>query len=845
MPALTKATRGNVKKDDKNIALVLEQSLQEEENKKEQEEKSCQEEERSLAEALRLSLEEVTESKALPSVVPTVFFDRPDNYVMLNGERTLCSASYLPNNPRSPSPFQPWLITSQGMKPVTLVTLGGGITTLETGKTKALKPSLNWGQGLITKSQPTLSLPSPVILTVQPVELSSSTETKRTDGTSTEVPSVLPQSVEPFGNVIGESTEVPSVLPESVEPFGNFVGESTSSTPEVENGALNSSTTGVEPGVHTEESESPPSGTTDGMGESSVFDGDLRLSGSEANSLHGSIDGGAVDSNHGAENSSSEGHGYSEDDVRKVCGMNEPDIKLESPDTESSSATTSRSSNTVSSSESSKPVLISQAVITKLLRESQSWSDEDGVVQSMKSAGLSDSSGPRAKPVAILPKTLAGLMFKSRGTFYDKEQLAMARIKNEQEAEANFNKRLGKLYVDHNRKVKVAEQELATKLKKVDELTETLEKRLEASRILDEENVEFNKHQIELAQQNEQLRRDVLRLKDKLRAISNGTLELNDSSVLAAPGHESSHSSHSFASSLQSIPPNDGKKRDRSPNVMIRGSRNDDFKKPRSQRELIDIWNKEGTHAVHGFCESRRAHMKTQSEIVLEDWRTRLEQALTDFKAHFSMDGRLADTMATIQEKNHFSHIAFLNLQREFEIPTVEEGRTVSVHFYYGQLVGVINNVLTSRRTFAITLRDADKLDAFIKYKRSLDPQCPYVAHFFEAQRNLKDIETDARQMHDFFLGRVQAMQILNAPPDDWISHASYLELQSLIGPTTRDRRLALGEIIGKTKRQFTLYYELKARHTVIDFYSDARTHHRNAPKEQPFKHGGRPQRHR
>ena len=37
VPALTNATRGNVKKDDKNIALVLEQSLQEEENKKEQE----------------------------------------------------------------------------------------------------------------------------------------------------------------------------------------------------------------------------------------------------------------------------------------------------------------------------------------------------------------------------------------------------------------------------------------------------------------------------------------------------------------------------------------------------------------------------------------------------------------------------------------------------------------------------------------------------------------------------------------------------------------------------------------------------------------------------------------
>ncbi len=152
--------------------------------------------------------------------------------------------------------------------------------------------------------------------------------------------------------------------------------------------------------------------------------------------------------------------------------------------------------------------------------------------------------------------------------------------------------------------------------------------------------------------------------------------------------------------------------------------------------------------------------MKTQSEIVLEEWCTRLEQALADFRVHFSMDGHLTDTMLTIQEKNHFSHISFIDLQREFQIPTIEEGRTVSVHFYYGQLVGVINNVLTSRRTFAINLRNADKIDAFTRYKRSLDPQCPYVARYLEAQRNIKDIETDARHLNDFFLRHIQAMQV-------------------------------------------------------------------------------------
>ena len=822
MPALTKATRGNVKEDNKNVALVLEQSLREEEKNKEQAVRICQEEERSLAEALRLSLEEVSGDKNSPSVVPTGFFDRPDNYVMLDGKRTLCSASFLPYNPRAPSPFQPWLLTPQGLKPVKLITLGpmnASTSTLE----KSPKPSLNWGQGLLTKSpqQPNLSLPSPVVPTEQPVELSNSTE-KITDETNTEVPSVLPQCDEPPGEVMER----------------NVV-----STPNVEDGALNSSTNSVEQIACVEESNSS-SGTTDGMGESSVFDGALRPSGSETNSLRCSSENEVAEISNSAE--VGERNPCDDDDwnydVRKVCGMNEPDIKLDGSGSSSSAQTSRSSNNTASSSDSARPMLISQAAITKLFLESRSWVDEENVVHSMKAAGLSDSSGARVRPVAILPKTLAGLLFKSKGTFYDREQLALARIKNEQDAEENYNKRLGKLFVDHSRKVKLAEQELTAKLKKVDELTENLEKRLEASRILDEENVEFNKHQSDLAQQNENLRRDVLRLKDKLRAISNGTLELNNSNVMSPPGHDSSHSSHSFASSLQSLSVNDGKKRDRSPNAQLRVSREDGLKKPRSQRELIDDWNKEGMRAVYDCCESTRDHMKTQMPIVLEGWRTKLEQALEDFRAHFEMESRDADTMQTIQEKNNFSHVSFAHLQKEFSIPTVEEGRTVSLHFYYGQLVGVINNVLTSRKTFLPNLRDADKLEAFVKYKRAVNPHCPYVARYLDAQDTIRDIERDSRRLHDSFMQRIQAMQGPNTPPDAWIHHDDYVELQAL---GRKPSRVALGHVIGRTKDQYYNYHECKARHIVIDFYSDARTHHRKSLIEQPFKHGGRPQWHR
>jgi hypothetical protein len=527
--------------------------------------------------------------------------------------------------------------------------------------------------------------------------------------------------------------------------------------------------------------------------------------------------------------------------------MYEPDIKLEVPDASSSSTTASSSSNSASSSEGSKPVVISQAAITKLLLESGNWFDEDGVLLSMKSAGLNDFTGPRAKPVAILPKTLAGLIFKSKATFYDKQQVALARIKNEEAAEENYNKRLGKLYVEHTRKTNLAEQELSDKIRTVDELKDTLEKRLEAARILEEESVDFNKQQTELSLQNEQLRRDVLRLREKLRAISNGTEELSNSSMICAPGHDSSASSHSFASSLQTIPSNDAKKRDRSPNASLRTTRDDGFKRPRSHREIIDEWNKEGIRAVHGFCENRRVHMKTQHETVLEEWRTKLEQAIADFRVQFNMDGHLSDTLMTTQEKDNFSHSTFADLHREFEIPTIEDGRSVSVHFYYGQLVNVINNVLTSRRTFAITARDHEKIDAFIKHRRALDPTDMYVANFHEAQTHLRDIEKDARHMHDYFLRRIRGMEVPGASKDIWISQASYLDLQSLSRLSPKDRRLALGAIIGQTKSQFTQYHKLKSHHVVIDFYSDARTHFRNTLKEQPsFKHhGGRPQRHR
>ena len=56
---------------------------------------------------------------------------------------------------------------------------------------------------------------------------------------------------------------------------------------------------------------------------------------------------------------------------------------------------------------------------------------------------------------------------------------------------------------------------------------------------------------------------------------------------------------------------------------------------------------------------------------------------------------------------------------------------------------------------------------------------------------------------------RIQIMQVPDAPPDEWISFDSHMELQALKRISSpKDRRIALGVIIGKTKDQFTLFYE-------------------------------------
>ncbi len=113
-------------------------------------------------------------------------------------------------------------------------------------------------------------------------------------------------------------------------PIASVSEDNVSSTPNVENGVQNNSITEIESGVEVAQFVSSSSGSTDGLLGSSPILGELGSSGSDENSLRGSMQSLVVGSNNRTK--SSKGNSDDEYCVRRKCGMDEPDIKLESPD---------------------------------------------------------------------------------------------------------------------------------------------------------------------------------------------------------------------------------------------------------------------------------------------------------------------------------------------------------------------------------------------------------------------------------------------------------------------------------------------------------------------------------
>ena len=101
--------------------------------------------------------------------------------------------------------------------------------------------------------------------------------------------------------------------------------------------------------------------------------------------------------------------------------------------------------------------------------------------------------------------------------------------------------------------------------------------------------------------------------------------------------------------------------------------------------------------AAEFFIHGMGKHLiQTKPVDELNYFKKRLAEAQDDFKNLFPKDLPPDEAMA---RRNAETHTSFHNLQMDLGIPGPND-RVYSVHFYYGKVLGCINNVLRKRANF-------------------------------------------------------------------------------------------------------------------------------------------------
>jgi hypothetical protein len=134
-------------------------------------------------------------------------------------------------------------------------------------------------------------------------------------------------------------------------------------------------------------------------------------------------------------------------------------------------------------------------------------------------------------------------------------------------------------------------------------------------------------------------------------------------------------------------------------------------KKPKQHQTpwTTSRWNSEGMNAAEDFIfRDGKRSIQTKPTENLKYYRARLHEALDDFKNLFSKDLPHDEGMSM---RNAETHAKYHNLQLDLGIPG-PNGRTYSVHFYYGKVLGCINNTLKKRADFRKHPSDNRKIDA-------------------------------------------------------------------------------------------------------------------------------------
>jgi hypothetical protein len=257
------------------------------------------------------------------------------------------------------------------------------------------------------------------------------------------------------------------------------------------------------------------------------------------------------------------------------------------------------------------------------------------------------------------------------------------------------------------------------------------------------------------------------------------------------------------------------------------------FKKPKSYQTPWAKWNSEGIEEADEFIKLKGKYLiQNKSVDDLNYFRSRLTEALKDFKNLFPKDLPPADCAS---KKDSETHEGYHNLRLDLGIPGSDE-RTCSVHFYYGEVLGCINNTLQRRARFRKHPSDNCKIDDFIKHLGKIDET---VVEFLRAEGNLRKMDERSPCVIKKFEGAYSNLRQPNAVQPYWLHRSTFKKNCDNVRDRISMPMSNRDELYNDCLKQFNNFFYNLHLHEVISFYDRAR----NFATQQPNKgNGGGPQ---
>jgi hypothetical protein len=466
---------------------------------------------------------------------------------------------------------------------------------------------------------------------------------------------------------------------------------------------------------------------------------------------------------------------------------------------------------------------INQQLCDSISSTSDSWVDESDVLAAMQNLSLSSSR------VVVSSKVFAGVMLKARPPSYDVSKLVAAQERSFKVAQQDLDRRMTSLRASESKKIQEPRKKMEQLVLDYEEKLRVLNVRLQAGEALQSDSVgttaQLENALEEAHSENRALKEKVKNLQKILKDVfETGTAVQEDSKAKQQSScddskQSSSHGSHVSKHSSTSTDVAQRRKRDLSPPKPK--MEEFEWKKPKPRNVTNEAW----TQWAHiGNVESAEYASGPVKEFLVtrtKDELTRIHaqvlRASEDFKNIYpKLDPSRQHPEDAILSRNADLHLPFARLQSELMIPTIAQGRKSSLNFYYGKILGSINDIFRLREQFQIVPYDAAKIRAFIDF---LGANHQEVRNFNHAEESIRDIQTNSDRLRQAFYE--QYIKAHEFPKPEWLCTIMHENIQNRANLNRSERDL----LYDQAKVVYCDYHYFLFLHHRIEFYSKARTH--------------------